>query len=91
MTLSQKQLKEVCMLNGGSKTCRYLYNDELDSSKWYCSKLRPIEKTKIDISIDQFVFDCKKRKIDAKKVGRPMGDNCEGYLLLKNIKQGFDC
>jgi hypothetical protein len=90
MTLSQKQLKDVCMINSGSKTCRYLYNDELDSSKWYCQKMRPIEKNKIDISIESFVIDCKKRKINPKSVGRSLGDNCEGFLLLKNIKQGYD-
>jgi hypothetical protein len=91
MTLSQKHLKEVCMLNCGSKTCRYLYNDDLDSSKWYCNKLRPIEKAKIDISIEQFMFNCKKRKINPKSSGRSLSDNCDGFLVLKNIKQGYDC
>lgn len=91
MTLSQKHLKDVCMLHQGSKACRYLYNDDLDQSKWYCNKLRPIEKAKVDVSIDSFIFDCKKRKINPNTVGRPLGNNCEGFLLLKNIKQGFDC
>ena len=91
MTLSQKQLKDVCLLNNGNKTCRYLYNDDLDSSKYYCQKLRPIEKSKVDISIEDFIRDCKKRKINPKTVGRSLGDNCEGFLMLKNMKQGYDC
>jgi hypothetical protein len=91
MTLSQKHLKDVCMINGASKTCRYLHNDELDSSKWYCQKLRPIEKSKVDVSIDDFIADCKKRKINPKNVGRSLGDNCEGFLVLRNLKQGYDC
>lgn len=91
MTLSQKHLKEVCMNNCGSKTCRYLYNDDLDEAKWYCNKLRPIEKAKVDDSIEVFLVDCKKRKISPKTLKKSMGDNCEGYLVLKNIKQGYDC
>lgn len=91
MTLSQKHLNNVCLLGKGSKTCRYLYNDDLNQSKWYCNKLRPIEKSKIDVSIDNFIFDCKKRKINPNELERPLGNNCEGFLLLKNIKQGFDC
>lgn len=91
MTLSKKQLSNICMLNSGSKTCRYLYNDDIDSSKWYCQKLRPIEKAKIDISIEDFLRDCKKRKINPKSPGMPLGNNCEGFLMLKNITQGYDC
>lgn len=91
MTLSKKQVKDVCLFNCGSKSCRYLTTDELDSSKFYCLKLRPIEKNKIDDSIEQLMSDCKKRKINPKSIGKAMGDNCEGFLLLKNVKQGYDC
>jgi len=91
MSLSQNQIKNVCMCNAGSKTCRYLYNDDLDESKWICQKLRPIEKAKIDNSIEEFVQDCKKRKLNPNKLNRPLGNNCEGYLILRNIRQGYDC
>lgn len=91
MTISKKHLQNICLLNNGNKMCRYLYNDDLDSSKWYCQKLRPIEKAKIDVSIDSFLFDCKKRKINPNNISRPLGDNCEGLLLLKNVEQGYDC
>lgn len=91
MSLSINQINNVCLCNAGNKTCRYLYNDDLDDSKWFCHKLRPIEKTKIDHAIEEFLEDCKKRKINPNKLNKPLGDNCDGYLLLKHIKQGYDC
>jgi|688.fasta_scaffold276092_2 hypothetical protein len=89
--ISEKHLQDVCMAHCGSKTCRYLYNDELDPNQWHCNKLRPIEKSKIDNYITNFIKDCSKRKVNPKKLNQPLGDNCEGLLLLKNIKQGYDC
>jgi hypothetical protein len=91
MTISKKHLHHVCMVDNGSQTCRYLYNDDLDNDKWYCQKLRPIEKNKIDEDLQVFLKDCKKRKINPKKLEKPQGDNCKGFILLKNIKQGYDC
>jgi hypothetical protein len=90
MTLSKKHVKDVCLHNCGSKTCRYLSTDELDSSKFYCFKLRPIDKNDIDQSIEDFSSDCKRRKINPKSIGKAIGDNCEGFLLLKNLSQGYD-
>ena len=89
--ISEKHLEDVCMRNCGSKTCRYLYNDDLNPNQWNCNKLRPIEKVKIDVSLENFIRDCKKRKINPKNLSQPMGDNCEGFLIMKNIKQGYDC
>ena len=88
--ISYRHLKDVCMQNCGSKTCRYLCNDEMDPSQWYCNKLRPIEKAKIDEYVKGFTRDCNKRKININSLNQPLGDNCEGLLLLKNIKQGYD-
>ena len=53
MTLSNKHLEDICLLHcsDSSKVCRYLRNDELDESKWYCQKLQPKIKSKIDLSI----------------------------------------
>lgn len=90
MTLSKNHVKNVCLLNCGSKTCRYLYNDEFDSSKYHCLKLRPIEKNKIDESIENFISTCKIRKLNPKTTNKPLGNNCEGLLLLRNTKQGYD-
>lgn len=91
MTLSKNHIKDVCLKDQGSKTCRYLCYDDLDSTKFYCQKLRPIEKAKIDEDLDQHLSECKKRKINPKALNKPLGDNCDGYLLLKNVKQGYDC
>jgi len=80
MTLSPKQLKDVCLLGHSdiSKTCRYLRNDELDQSKWHCQKLMCGVKSKIDYQVETSI----------KK--SPSGDNCAGYPVLKNIVQGYD-
>lgn len=84
MTLTQKHLDDVCLLNfdNVSKTCRYLKNDELDQRKWYCQKLQ----TEIKSKIDKFIHGFEQRNL--KDV--PMGDNCEGYPILKHINQGYD-
>jgi hypothetical protein len=81
MTLSFDHLKNVCLLGfkNPSKTCRYLRNDELDSSKWHCQKLNLQAKSKIDIEVDM------------SDSSFPSGDNCQGYPILKNITQGYDC
>lgn len=81
MTLTPKQLKDVCLLGHSdkSRTCRYLSPDDLQEGKWYCHKLRPVEKAKIDKSIE---------KIQNRNT--PVGDNCPGYPVMKHISQGYD-
>lgn len=86
MTLTSRHLGEVCLLHhpDATRTCRYLVNDELDSSKWYCSKLRPEAKEKADRGVANLG---KKSRV---RLGVHSGDNCEGYPLLKHVQQGFD-
>lgn len=92
MVLSDKQLKDVCMLWGGDyRTCRYLRDDDQDYGKYYCYKLRATEKKKIDLKVREFLRDCKKKKIDPATQNVPLGDNCSGYPILKVIQQGYDC
>lgn len=81
MTLSANHLKDVCLLGceDVKNTCRYLRNDELDPSKWHCQKLSYQVRTKIDL------------EADLSPKGFPLGDNCKGYPILKNIVQGYDC
>lgn len=81
MTLTIKHLQDICLLGhrDKSKTCRYLKNDELEENKWYCQKLQPLVKSKID-----------KNLVDAKSNHIPSGDNCEGFPLFKHIPQGYD-
>ena len=90
MSLSKKQLADVCMCFAGADMCRFLIQDDTDYSKWNCLKKRPIEKKKIDDKIDQFVAECRKNSLDPTKQGVPLGDGCQGYPLLKNIEQGYD-
>lgn len=89
--LSSKQLSDVCMADSGDhRTCRYLRVDELDSSKFYCYKLRSQEKQKLDTKLKDFIRDCKKKNIDPTTTGVPMSDNCPGYPVLRVIQQGYD-
>ena len=92
--LSKKQLKDVCLLgalNANShKQCRYLCQDDLDSSKYLCVKLNATQKKDIDSEIDLFLEECKKTGADPLKANVPMGNNCVGYPILKNIQQGYD-
>lgn len=91
MPLSQKQLQDVCMLHSGDhRQCRYLAQDDNDPRKWYCLKQKKTDKATIDNRIKQFVDDCKKKSIDPKSQGIPLGDGCDGYTVLKHIEQGYD-
>jgi hypothetical protein len=86
MTLSNRHLTDVCLLHhaDASLTCRYLCNDELDDSKWYCQKLRKEAKKIVDEDLSRMSEKHRHRS------GIPSGDNCKGYPLLKHIQQGFD-
>jgi hypothetical protein len=84
VTLTPKHVNDICLLNHSdkSRTCRYLLQDDLQDGKWYCQKLRPIEKDKIDARLD---------KVQNRNFGNiPSGDNCSGYPLLKHVEQGYD-
>jgi hypothetical protein len=91
MSLSQKHLEDVCMLySGDSRTCRYLIDDDQGHGKWYCLKMRPEECKKINLRLREFLRDCKKKGIDPISQNIPLGDNCQGYLLLRDLEQGYD-
>jgi hypothetical protein len=85
MSLTHKHLKEVCLLGHSdkSKTCRYLRNDELDEEKWYCQKLQPSIKKKIDRDVLGVLNKNNFHNLAC-------ADNCPGYPLLKHVPQGFD-
>lgn len=90
MPLSLKQLQDVCLINSGTyKKCRYLAQDETQPSKWYCLK-KSTRRQDIDDEAEDFIEELKKKNIDPQKQGVPMGDNCDGYPILKNISQGYD-
>ena len=89
--LSLPQVRDVCLYyQHDDDTCRYLFQDDVDISKFYCLKQRPAEKDKIDSKLRTFMQDCKKSGTDPRTLNEPMGDNCPGYPLFKNKLQGYD-
>lgn len=89
MVLSKTHVKDVCLVGGPVElTCRYLRVDDYDPTVFYCSKLRPTEKKKIDLLVRQHLKVCQEKKVDPSS---PIGDNCPGYPILKIIQQGYDC
>ena len=89
--LSQNQLENVCLAwDHTAKTCRYLRQDDTDSTKWYCLKHRKREKQKIDEKVQEFLQECQNKGIDPTNGHLPLGDNCTGYPVLKFVEQGYD-
>lgn len=88
--LSQKQLKDVCLLHDDSfKKCRYLSQDEQSPNKYYCMKKSALAST-IDLEVDSFIKECKKRNVNPKQEKVPLGNNCLGYPIMRHIEQGYD-
>ena len=91
MALSNKQLKDVCCLRASSTQCRYLDDDFNDKNQkvFICKKLSP-DRDIIDLSVLDFVNMARKSGNDPMLSGIPLGDNCQGYIVLKNKLQGYD-
>lgn len=88
--LSKKQLQDVCLLYTlNHQRCRYLAQDDIDWQKWYCLK-KTSKRSDIDVETNEFIADCRKKNQDPKQAGIPLGDNCQGYPVLKFIEQGYD-
>lgn len=96
--LSLKQLNDVCMSNVGwtpgnlaSQQCRYLdQGSNWWNPKCYCLKKKVSAKKKIDKEIKNHIAKCKIAGVNPRDTNTPMGDNCQGYPLLKHIEQGYD-
>lgn len=89
--LSSKQLQDVCLAGTHDhRQCRYIAQDEMDWRKWYCHKKMAAKKKKIDEAVTQFIEKCKKNGTDPYANPVPLGDNCEGYPILRHIQQGYD-
>lgn len=89
--LTKNQLKDVCLKDCGHLQCRYL--DEPDSHNNYnyqCLKLIKSKKDLIDISVKNFINQCKANNKDEKDEDMPIGDNCSGYPFLIKMSQGYD-
>lgn len=95
MALTENQIKDVCNVYGGSDRCKYM-DEELVEDKngdlniiYICRKLSP-EKKSIDKRLSNQLTDCAINGTNPKDEGIPMGDNCNGYVALHHIPQGYD-
>lgn len=91
MALTEKQVKDVCFINGGSHQCRYLDEDVDDKGELVqiCKKLSPDRKV-IDDEVVDFLNECVKNGQNPGAQGVPLADNCTGYIVLKTKPQGYD-
>ena len=88
--LSQPQLQNICLLLvGDHRQCRYLQEDTL-TWQWFCVKQKKLTKGRIDKNLNAFFEECNEKGLDHKSQGIPLGDNCRGYPIFKNIVQGYD-
>lgn len=87
--LSQNQLTKVCLINQGSSECRFLFKNDNDPSQCMCYKLHH-HADLIDDIVDAFIYDMEENGQDPELIGRPIGDNCKGYLPLTVLPQGYD-
>jgi hypothetical protein len=94
MALTDKHVVDICCHFSGSKACRYLSTEYSAAGtygyKYLCLKLVPAEKARIDKEIDDFIKQTRKNGQDPRQLGRPLGDNCKGYIYLKYKKQGYN-
>lgn len=87
--LSKAHAENVCLVYFGHKTCRYMLYDQ-QTGKHLCSKQVQGLKEEIDDRVEAYMDKLKKNGQDIALMGRPVGDNCQGYLYLKNTLQGYD-
>ena len=88
--LSDKQLRDVCLAYDNSwKRCRFLSNDDDDFDVYHCMK-KGNKKSEINVEIDIFIQETRKKGKDPYKENIAMGDNCSGYPVLKHTLQGYD-
>lgn len=91
MALTTKQVQDVCFIFGGYRQCRYLDEDVNDKgdSIFLCKKLSADRKI-IDEEFTDFLLENKDNGKDITKMDMPLADNCKGFIVLREKKQGFD-
>lgn len=87
--LSLRQVEDVCLFNQDTyKRCRYLACDET-TGDYHCLKLSSKAK-EIDFEVDDFLNELNRKNKSFKNEKLPVGNNCKGYIILKNKLQGYD-
>lgn len=87
--LSKNQVEKVCLAYSGHKACRYLLYDR-QTGEHLCVKKVEVFKEDIDKRVDKHIERAKTNNQNLITLGRGIGDNCDGYLYLKNKQQGYD-
>lgn len=87
--LSKKHLEKYCLPHGSSLCCHYLARDDSQPDRYYCLK-KSNKKAVVDKELKEVLDLLKRKGSDPHKQGIPLGNNCPGFLLLKNVLQGFD-
>lgn len=96
MALSQNHIVDVCdaYSHDGNK-CRYLDEELVEDSSGnlsvvhICRKKSP-DKQAIDDDLQRSVNEHIANGMDPAQSGLAMGDNCDGYVILKTTPQGYD-
>lgn len=86
MPLSLKQLEYVCLYkNTDGKKCRYLAVDSEKSMDCTCLK-KTAKKKQIDKEVKNYELIMKNYITEEMP---PVGDNCEGFPVMKHLTQGM--
>lgn len=90
MSLSEDHVKDICLIGKGSDECRYLNSAFTNNKPIYICQKKSINKSIIDNEIKEFCDECKSKGLDPKFTNSPLGNNCNGFLPLTNLAQGYD-
>lgn len=87
--LSKKHLEDYCLPYSGHLRCRFLAEDEHDWSKFYCIK-KSKKRAEINAEVVELIKEMKQKGLSPETQGVPLGDNCDGFILLRHLEQGYD-
>jgi len=87
--LTKEHLNCYCLPFGGPSRCKYLAEDDNYIGRYYCLK-KSVKKKIVDAELNEIIKSLKSKGKDPTKQGIPQGNNCSGFILLKNKKQGDD-
>lgn len=88
--LSKKHMQKYCLVDDMTyKRCRYLAEDDFVLGKNQCMK-HTTQRIVIDEEIVSLINISLTSNADPRSENIPMGDNCQGYLPLKHVIQGYD-